>query len=305
MKNPMLSGLISAPFTPMNADTTVNVDAIPAYADFIAAKGCVNGVFVCGTSGESVSLTTEERKAVAAAWVKAAAGRFKVIVHVGGMSQPQCVELAAHAQEVGADMIAAMPPCFFKPANVQTLIDFLKPVAAAAPQLPFFYYHMPSLTGVYLPVPVLLSEGGKQIPTLRGVKFTHNDLMEMQMCLAVEGGRYEVLNGFDEILIAGVACGCLGGVGSTYNYVPGLYQEILDASAAGDMDKAREASAKVVKIIEVLIKHGGGTRAGKIFMKLAGFDCGPCRLPIAPCSDQELEQTRQELEQTDFFKYAK
>ncbi len=113
-----------------------------------------------------------------------------------------------------------------------------------------------------------------------------------------------MLNGFDEILLAGVACGCKGAVGSTYNYIPGIYQGILDAMESGNLDEARRMSKKAVDIVDVLVKHGGGTRAGKIFMKLAGFDCGPCRLPIAPCSETELAKTREELEKTDFFKYT-
>lgn len=304
MKEKLLTGLIAAPFTPMNADGTVNTALIPAYADFLAAKGCIKGVFICGTSGESVSLTTEERKAIAEAWIEAAAGRFKVIVHVGGMSLPQCVDLAAHAQAIGADMMAAMAPCFFKPATVEDLIAFFKPVCAAAPKLPFFYYNMPSITGVFLPVDKFLIEAKKEIPNLAGVKFTHNNLMELQMCVNANGGEFEVLNGFDEILITGLVCGCRGAVGSTYNYMPALYQKIIDAIEKGDITEAQNASAKVVEIVDILVKHGGGTRAGKIFMKLAGFDCGQCRLPIAPCSDEELEQTRRELEKTEFFKYA-
>lgn len=304
MKKDVLTGLIAAPFTPMNPDGSINLDAIPAYADFIVAKQCVTAVFICGTSGESVSMTTEERKAVAEAWVKAAAGRLKVAVHVGGMSQPQCAELAAHAQAIGADVIAAMAPCFFKPGSVKDLIDFFKPVAAAAPELPFYYYNMPSITGVSLPVDRFLIEGRKEIPTLVGVKFTHNNMMEMMQCVKADNGAFDVLNGFDEILIAGLAVGAKGAVGSTYNYIPGIYQAVMDAMAKGDLAEARRMMYKAVEIVDVLIKHGGGTRAGKIFMKLAGFDCGPCRLPIAPCSEEELEQTRKELEKTDFFSYA-
>lgn len=303
MKEPLLKGLIAAPFTPMNEDCTIKTETIPAYADFIAAKGCLKGVFICGTSGESVSLTMEERKKIAEEWVKAARGRFKVIVHVGGMSQPECVALAAHAQMIGADMIAAMAPGFFKPATVADLVDFFKPVAAAALSLPFYYYNMPSITGVSLPVHDFLREGKKEIPTLKGVKFTHNNLMEMQQCINLNDGEFEVLNGFDEILLAGLACGCEGAVGSTYNYIPRIYQGILEAVEKGDLAEARKMSKKAVDIVDVLVKHGGGTRAGKIFMKLAGFDCGPCRLPISPCSEEELQQTRHELEQTDFFKY--
>ncbi len=127
-----LSGLIAAPFTPMNEDGSLNLSIIPAYADYLVAKKCLTGVFICGTTGESVSLTTEERKAVAEAWVAAAKGKLKIAVHVGGMSQPQSAELAAHAQEIGADVVAAMAPAFFKPGSVKDLVDFFKPVAGAA-----------------------------------------------------------------------------------------------------------------------------------------------------------------------------
>ncbi len=287
----------------MHEDGSLNLQVIGPYAEFLMQKKCVTGVFICGTTGESVSLTTEERKAVAEKWMEAVKGKLKVIVHVGGMSQVQCAELAAHAQAIGADMIAAMAPCFFKPGSVDELIGFFKPIAASASRLPFYYYNMPSITGVSLPVHKFLIEGKKQIPNLVGVKFTHNNLMEMQQCIHADGGAFEVLHGFDEILITGLSVGAKAAVGSTYNYVPGIYKAVMEAMEKGDLETAREMQWKSVEIIDVLIKHGGGVRAGKIFMKLAGIDCGPCRLPIAPCSEEELEETRNELKNTEFFKY--
>jgi len=304
MNKQFLTGLIAAPFTPMHEDGSLNLQVIKPYAEFLIGKKCVTGVFICGTTGESVSLTTGERKIIAEKWVGAVKGKLKVVVHVGGMSQIQCAELAAHAQSIGADMIAAMAPSFFKPDSVDDLINFFKPVAAAAPGLPFYYYNMPSITGVSLPVPKFLSEGKKQIPNLVGVKFTHNNLMEMQQCIHVDNGAFEVLHGFDEILITGLSVGANSAVGSTYNYVPGIYKSVMDAMKKGDLETAREMQWKAVEIIDILIKHGGGVRGGKIFMKLAGIDCGPCRLPIAPCSDKELEETKEELSRTDFFKYV-
>lgn len=304
MDKQFLKGLIAAPFTPMREDGSLNLQVIKPYAEFLIAKKCVTGVFICGTTGESVSLTTGERKIIAEKWVEAVKGKLKVVVHVGGMSQIQCAELATHAQSIGADMIAAMAPSFFKPESVEDLICFFKPIAASAPKLPFYYYNMPSITGVSLSVPKFLSEGKKQIPNLVGVKFTHNNLMEMQQCIHVDNGVFEVLHGFDEILITGLSVGARSAVGSTYNYVPDIYQGVMDAMKKGDLETAREMQWKAVEIIDILIKHGGGVRGGKIFMKLAGIDCGPCRLPIAPCSDKELEETREELSHTDFFKYV-
>lgn len=304
MNRQFLKGLIAAPFTPMHEDGSLNLQVIKPYAEFLIAKKCVTGVFICGTTGESVSLTTGERKIIAEKWVGAVKGKLKVVVHVGGMSQIQCAELAAHAQSIGADMIAAMAPSFFKPESVDDLINFFKPIAASAPELPFYYYNMPSITGVSLSVPKFLSEGKKQIPNLVGVKFTHNNLMEMQQCIHVDNGAFEVLHGFDEILITGLSVGARSAVGSTYNYVPDIYKGVMDAMKKGDLETAREMQWKAVEIIDILIKHGGGVRGGKIFMKLAGIDCGPCRLPIAPCSDKELEETKEELSHTDFFKYV-
>ncbi|MCI5663569.1 MAG: dihydrodipicolinate synthase family protein [Mediterranea sp.] len=303
MKQQNLSGLIAAPFTPMNEDGTIQLSRIKPYADYLINKKCIKGVFICGTSGESVSLTTKERKNIAEQWVNVAKGKLKVIVHVGGMSQMQCIDLASHAQSIGADMIAAMAPCFFKPTSIKELIDFFSPVAAAANRLPFYYYNMPSITGVSLPVHTFLTEGKKLIPNLAGVKFTHNNLMEMQQCIHADNGSFEVLHGFDEILITGLSVGAKAAVGSTYNYIPALYNIVMNAMEKGDLRTAQEAQWKAVEIVDILIKHGGGVRGGKLFMKLAGFDCGPCRLPIAPFSQKELDETKKELMQTDFYKY--
>ena len=299
-----LTGLISAPFTPMNGDGSINLEKIKDFADHVNGLGCVNGVFICGTTGESASLTTEERKAVAEAWMKHA-GPLKVIVHVGGCSGVQSADLAAHAQQIGAYAIASIAPFFFKPASVEDLVQYFKPVAAAAGRLPFYYYNMPSISGVSLSVPEFLLRGKEEIPTLRGVKFTHNNLMEMQQCIQLNGGEFDILHGFDEILLTGLACGAKGAVGSTYNYVPTIYRAIMDAMAVNDVEKARKLQYESVKILDVVIKHGGGVRGGKAAMKLAGVDCGQCRLPISPVTDAELAQMKKELEQTLFFSAVK
>lgn len=300
-----ITGLVSAPFTPMYEDGSINVSKIREYADFTANLKIVKGVFICGTTGESASLTTEERMAVAEAWTKYAEGRFKVIVHVGGTSMKQSEELAAHAQKCGAYAIGAIAPFFFKPERVEDLVNYFKPIAAAADKIPFYYYNMPSISGVSLSVVEFLKQGSREIPTLRGVKFTHNNLMEMNQCIHLNDGQFDILHGFDEILITGVALGVKGAVGSTYNYVPAIYQGIFDAMAANDLDTARKLQYESVKILDVVIRHGGGVRGGKQLMKLAGIDCGDCRLPIKPVTKEEFEQIKRELEETEFFNIIK
>lgn len=300
MKNyQRLEGLIAATFTPMHQTGEVNLSVIGKYADLMAASS-MTGVFVCGTTGESLSLTTDERKQVLEEWVKCAEGRFKVIAHVGSNSQLEAVELARHAQKSGADAIGAMAPCFFKPASVKDLVGFFTPIAHAAEELPFYYYNMPSMTGVSLPVTEFLIEGKKAMPTLVGTKFTHNNLMEMGECLTLNNGEFEVLHGYDEILIAGLAFGAVAGVGSTYNYLPTVYWGILEAMREGNLEKARELQQKSIEIVEIIIKYGGGVRGGKAIMNLIGIECGNCRLPITPFSSEEYQSLRQDLKNINF-----
>ncbi len=302
--NQHLSGLIAAPFTPFNAQDEVNYASIDQYAEFLISQG-ISGVFICGTTGESASLTTEERKQIAEKWVAASAGRLKVIVHAGGNCIPQSRELAAHAQQIGAYAIAAMSPFFFKPASARELVDFFQPIAAAAPSLPFFYYHMPSMTGVSIDVEEFLKLGGEAIPNLVGVKYTHNNLMEMQQCINLEDGRFEVLHGFDEILLAGLALGAQAGVGSTYNYIAPVYLRIMECVRKGDLKEARRLQMISVEVVKIIIRHGGGVRGGKAIMNILGIDCGTCRRPLTPWGENELDTLRKELEAINFFTLQK
>ncbi|MHC4788966.1 MAG: dihydrodipicolinate synthase family protein, partial [Planctomycetota bacterium] len=193
-----LEGLIAAPPTPMHPDGAVDLDRVGPLCRMLKANG-VRGAFVCGTTGEGPSLTADERRAVAAEWTASADADFAVIVQVGHDCLPVATDLAAHAQEVGADAIAAMPPTFFKPDDPDDLLAYCEQVASAAPRLPFYYYHIPHMSGVRLPVAELLSAGGEQVPTLRGAKFTSDDLMDFSRCLEVDGGRYDMLFGRDQV----------------------------------------------------------------------------------------------------------
>lgn len=299
-----MKGLIAAPFTPMKADGTLNLNAIKPYADILAAQGVV-GAFICGTTGEGFSMTVAERKQVAEAWVKASEGRLKIIVHVGHNCQADAAELAAHAQECGAYAVASIAPNFYKPCCVEDLVDFFVPVAAAAPKLPFYYYNMPSMSGVCLPVDKFLELGAKKIPTLQGIKFTHNNLMEMNQIINLDGGRFEILHGFDEILLCGLALGAKAGVGSTYNYAGKIYNGIIEAFDKGDMEKARELQLYSVEIVKVIIKYGGGVRGGKAIMNLLGVECGECRLPMNRFTAEEYASLKADLEAIDFFNKTK
>lgn len=294
-----LTGLIPAVFTPFDEKGDVNFERIRPYADKLAADGA-DGVFVCGSTGECTSMTLDERKRVLEAWVAAAAGRMRVIAHVGGTCQADCVELARHAAAQGVDAVGAIAPFYFKPATVEALIAFYKPIADAAAPIPFYTYHMPSVTGVSLPMKEFLEKGSKAMPNLAGIKFTSNDFMEMLECIRLDGGRFDILNGFDEMLLCGLAVGACGGVGSTYNYSLETYRGICDAFAAGDIARARALQQESVDIVRVIIRHGGGVRGGKAIMNHLGYTCGDCRPPFAPYTPAEMERLAEELRQIGF-----
>lgn len=298
---PHIQGLVAAPHTAMYADGSVNLGMIEKQAAALASAG-VAGAFVCGTTGEGQSMTADERMKVAARWREAAGGNLKVIVHVGHTSGAEAQALAAHAQQIGADAIAALGPFFFKP-GLNELVAFCADLAAAAPRLPFYYYHIPSMTGVNVKVHDLLAAGGDKIPTLAGAKFTCEDLMDFGRCVRMQDGRFDMLFGRDEILLAGLSMGAKGGVGTTYNYAAALYLDIIHAFATGDLARAQAQQARSIDFIQVLVKYGG-TRASKAIMKMTGIDCGPARLPLAAVGEQEYHSIHTDLERIGFFTYC-
>lgn len=277
---PKIEGLVAAPFTPMRADGALNLDAVEPYAAWLAERG-VAGAFVCGTTGEGMSLTVDERIAVADSWSRVIPPGFRLIVHVGHTSLADCRRLAAHAQEIGADSIGCMPPFFFKPDSMAATADWCAQVADAAPELPFYYYHIPSMSGVAFSIAEFLAVEGGTIPQLAGVKYTHEDLRDFTAAGQVGGGKFDVLFGRDELLQQGLAAGARGAVGSTYNFASPLYRELMRCAASGAQDEAKRLQGKAVAMIQAILQAGGsGVACLKATMKLAGFDCGPARRPM-------------------------
>lgn len=293
-----IRGLVAAPFTPMKTDGSLNLDMIPHLAASLKSNGVI-GAFVCGTTGEGMSLTLAERMAVADSWVKAVDGDLKVIAHVGHTCLEEAQALAAHAQKAGVDAIASMAPCFFQPADARALADHCAAIAAAAPMTPFYYYHIPSMTNTRIPVSAFLREA-RSIPTLAGVKFTHYDLMDLSTCARLDQGRYDILYGRDETLLAGLSMGLQGAVGSTYNFAAPLYRRVMAAFAAGDLETARLEQALAMDIVTTFGLYGG-LPTQKAIMKMIGLDCGPVRSPLRDLTPEQYEDVYGRLADLGLF----
>ncbi|XP_018430770.1 PREDICTED: N-acetylneuraminate lyase [Nanorana parkeri] len=292
-----LRGLVAATFTPMTNGNDVNLSVIQDYVDFLVHKQNVKNIFVNGTTGEGMSLSIHERKQLAEEWVKHARGKMhNVIVHVGCLSLEDSKDLAAHAASCGAGAISAVSPCFIKPSSQDALVQYLKEVAAVAPSLPFYYYHIPSLTGLKYPVRDLVGKMQHHIPSFRGVKFSDTDLMDFSLCVQ-EYHQHDFLYGVDEQLLGGLAFGAHGAVGSTYNYLGSTTNKMLAAFEKGDLQKAREIQCKVQEFVAFVFALGWGLPDFKHIMSLvSGIDLGPPRPPLMVCWKAEHpENVRAEL----------
>jgi len=293
-----LTGMIAAPFTALNGDGSLNLAMIERQA-IALVENSVSGAFICGTTGEGLSLTTNERLQVAERWMAVAPPSLRIIVHIGHPSVVESRRLAAHAEKIKAHAFATIGPAFFRATNVEQLVDFCAQVAAGAPGLPFYYYHIPAMAGADLPMVDFLRIASKRIPNLAGIKFTHENLMDYSRCLTYDAGRYNILFGRDEILLAALAMGATGAVGSTYNYMAPVYHRVIEAFKAGDLEAARSFQFLAIQIIAVMNRRGGLT-AGKAMMKMIGLDCGPVRGPLQNLSLEAVESLARELKAVGF-----
>lgn len=294
-------GLIDAPFTPFHENGDLNLEPIEKYAAMLQKNG-LQGVFINGSSGEGYMLTTEERKQLAERWLKVAPQGFKVIVHVGSCCLRESQKLAAHAQEIGAWGIGSMAPPFPKIGRIEELVKYCEAIANSAPDLPFYYYHIPAFNGAFLPMLELLKAVDGRISNFAGIKYTFESLYEYNQCRLYKNGKYDMLHGQDETILPSLAQGgAQGGIGGTTNYNGRELVGIIEAWKNGDIETAREKQNFSQEVINVICRYRGNIVGGKRIMKLLGFDLGPNRVPFQNMTNEEEQQMKKELEAINFF----
>ena len=294
-------GLIDAPFTPFYENGEVNYEPIPAYAAMLQKNG-MQGVFINGSSGEGYMLTDEERMKLAETWVAAAPEGFKVIVHVGSCCVKASRKLAEHAQKIGAWGVATMAPPFPKIGRVEELVKYIEEIACGAPELPFYYYHIPAFNGAFLPMVKLLEAVDGRVPNFAGIKYTFESIYEYNQCRLYKNGKFDMLHGQDETILPSLAMGgAQGGIGGTTNYNGKELVGIIEAWKAGDLELARERQNFSQEVINVICRYRGNIVGGKRIMKLIGLDLGKNRTPFQNMTDEEEASMKAELEAINFF----
>lgn len=303
MKIPKLEGLIAAPFTPMDEDGNLNLAIIPSYYELLKRNKII-AAFINGSTGEGVSQTMNEKKSVINRWAKVVQNdkNFNVITLVGGTCIREAVELAQYARESGLYGVALTAPFYFKPAGVKELAACCNYVAASVPDMPFYYYHIPVLNGVNLPMTALLKEIDGKIKNFAGIKYTHEDFMDFASCLNYKDGKFDMLWGRDENILSALVLGAKGAVGSTYNYAAPLYHELIAAFERNDLLEAQQLQQKAIEMIELLGNYGG-IATGKSYMKLIGMNCGKFRLPVKNMTEEQFVLFQREVEALGFQRF--
>ena len=247
-------------------------------------------------------LTVDERIMLAEKWMSVSPKGFKIIVHVGATSIKDSFKMAKHAQDIGAFGIGAMASPFPKVGRVEELVKYCEEIACGAPDLPFYFYHIPALNGVFLPMIPFLKEAESRIPNLAGIKYTYESLYEYNQCMLYKDGKFDMLHGQDEtILSALVMGGAQGGISGTGSYIGNALSEVINEYNSGNIEKAKDHQNFAQEVINVIARYRGNIVAGKRIMKLIGLDLGINRTPFQNITSEEEEKIKTELQKIEFF----
>lgn len=278
-------GVIPAFYACYDEDGNISEQAVQDLTRYFIDKG-VKGVYVNGSSGECIYLTPEERKVVLENVMKANDGSLTVIAHVACNSTKESQELAAHAESLGVDAIAAIPPIYFKLPD-HAIAKYWNDISEAAPNTDFVIYNIPQLAGVAL-TPALYQEMMKN-PRVIGVKNSSMPVQDIQMFVAAGGDDHIVFNGPDEQFISGRLMGAKAGIGGTYGVMPDLFLKMNEALENGDWQLARDIQYDIDSIIYKMCSAKGNMYAviKAILKKTEGLELGSVKAPLAPLFEED------------------
>ncbi len=296
-----MRGLVAAVVTPMDAKGDLDLGVVPRVVDYLASKG-ISGIYIAGSTGEGMSLTDEERRGVAEAYVGAAKGRMKSFVQVGHNSLRASADLAGHAESIGADAVSATPTGYFKVSGEAELVEGLLPIVEAAPKTPFYYYHIPFLSGVNLDPIKLTDISMDRLSTFCGIKYSDGASLHNLPLLESVAPGLEFLSGSDEAYLMSVAQGYKAAVGSTYNYAAPIYNNVRKSLSVGDFKRAQVWQKHALEMITAMFETCGRSSL-KVMMQMVGIDCGPVRRPIDPASPDQIIALRKRLDAMGWFEW--
>lgn len=272
-------GIIPALYACYDDNGAISPERVEAFTEHLIQKG-VKGLYVGGSSGECIYQSVAERKLLLEHVMKVAKGRITIIAHVACNNTADSMELAAHAESVGVDAIASIPPIYFRLPE-HAIAQYWNDISSAAPNTEFIIYNIPQLAGVSLTLP-LLREMLKN-KNVVGVKNSSMPVQDIQM-FKMEGGEdFIVFNGPDEQLVSGLVIGAEGGIGGTYGVMPELYLKIVELVKENKIKEAQEIQYAADAIIYKMCSCRGNMYAviKEIIRRREGLNLGDVRRPLA------------------------
>ena len=283
-------GIIPAFYACYDSNGNVDGERVGLLAKYMVEKG-VKGVYVGGSSGECIYQTVADRKLTLERVMDAAEGKLTVIAHVACNNTAESRELAAHAESLGVDAIAAIPPIYFHLPEY-AIAEYWNDISDAAPNTDFVIYNIPQLAGVALTTPLFREM--KKNSRVAAVKNSSMPTQDIQMFKAEGGEGFVVFNGPDEQLVSGLAMGADGGIGGTYGVMPELYLKIEALVKAGNFEEARKVQYAANEIIYAMCGCRGNLYGViKEILKIReGIDIGSVRKPLPALVPEDMEQVK-------------
>lgn len=285
-------GVITAMTTPLTADNKVDTQAIEQHVEFLIEKG-VNCIYPCGTTGEMMNLSLEERELIAETVVNAVKGRVIVYIHVGAQTTEQTIHLAQHAEKIGADGIGVVTPPFFGLKD-KAMVQYYKDVASSvSPDFPIYVYVIPQCAANDITAPVM-QQIADACPNVIGVKYSWADCIRMKDYLNIRDGNFSVLFGPDRLFLPALSMGCDGTVSGCSGPMPEHFVAIYKTWMEGDTEKAKQEQKIANEICEIM-KSGADMGIFKAILNFRGLTGGHMRKPLLDLDEQELEALKAQI----------
>ncbi len=280
-------GVIPAFYACYDENGEVSPERVQEFTRYFIKKG-VKGVYVNGSSGECIYQSVEDRKIVLENVMKANDGSLTVIAHIACNNTKDSMELARHAESLGVDAIAAIPPIYFRLPEY-AIAEYWNDMSSAAPNTDFIIYNIPQLAGVALTLN--LYKEMRKNPRVIGVKNSSMAIQDIQQFKQESGDDYIVFNGPDEQFIGGRVIGAEGGIGGTYGVMPELFLKMDELIKNGEMEKAKDIQNDANAIIYKMCSgHGNLYAIIKGILKInEGLDLGGVRKPLANLADSDMQ----------------
>lgn len=281
-------GVIPAVLSVFDKDENLDEKGTRAFIQYLTSFD-IGGLYLTGSTGEAFLMSTEERMRQVEIVMDEVAGKLPVVVHVGSISTRTSIELAKHAQSVGAAGISSVPPFYFKFSEDQ-IFGYYKDIAQAT-ELPMIVYNIP-LAGM---MTVDMIERLSRLENVKGVKYTGTALYEVTQIKDACKTDFQVYGGCDELGASNIALGVDGVIGSFYNCIPDLYVKIWNAVKAGEVEKAAKLQRVALHVINTGVKSGSMMACLKLWLRAAGVPAGYARRPFTNFTPQEEQAYVQTL----------